>query len=204
MTFHLDLNLTNKVLYPRIIIKHTPKTWVFHLILELCYIGTLLILLPRSYIGPYPGPTHPQVGATYGISSKNRFIRSCNPESLLKHSLKRFVTVLTKYNKLEVYCTSIRFHNRSFRSIIDPKTCPNETRWPYQMKSKTFSRLIPTIESPSLSPNTEKQKHLSYSVSHTYTQIKWRFSNFVIKSGPSRLISYKTQVFNILCLPGST
>ena len=122
----------------------------------------------------------------------------------MKHSLKRFVTVLTKYNKIEVYCTSIRFHNRSFGSIIDPKTCPNETRWPYHMKSKTFSRLIPTIESPSLSPNTEKQKHLSYSVSHTYTQIKWRFSNFVIKSGPSRLICYKTQFFNILCLPGST
>ena len=28
-------------------------------------------------------------------------------------------------------------------------------------------------------------------VSHTYTQIKWRFSNFVIESGPSRLICYK-------------
>ena len=118
----------------------------------------------------YLGPTHSQVGATYGISGKNRSIRSCNPESLLKHSLKWFVTVLTKYNKIEVYCTSIRFHNRSSGSIIDPKTCPNETRWPYHMKSKTFSRLIPTIESPSLSPNTEKQKHLSYSVSHTYTQ----------------------------------
>ena len=66
------------------------------------------------------------------------------------------------------------------------------------MKSKAFSRLIPTIESPSLSPNTEKQKHLGYSVSHTYTQIKWRFFNFVIKSGPSRLIYYKTQFFNIV------
>ena len=70
----------------------------------------------------------------------------------------------------------------SFGSIIDPKTCPNETRWPYHMKSKTFSRVIPTIESLSLSPNTEKQKHLGYSVSHTYTQIKWRFSKFVIKA----------------------
>ena len=65
----------------------------------------------------------------------------------------------------------------SFGSIIDPKTCPNETRWPYHMKSKTFSRLIPMIVSPS--PNTEKQKHLNYSVSHTYTQIKWRFSNVI-------------------------
>ena len=142
----------------------------------------------------YPGPTHSQVGATYGISGKNRSTRSCNPESLLKHSLKRFVTVLTKYNKIEVYCTSIRFHNRSFGSITNPKTCPNEARWPYHMKSKTFSRLISHDRiSISVTKFTEKQKHLSYSVSHTYTQIKWRFSNFVIKSGPSRLICYKTQ-----------
>ena len=65
------------------------------------------------------------------------------------------------------------------------------------MKSETCSYLIPMIESPSLAisvtKHTENQKHISYSVFHTYTQIKWRFSNFVIKSGPSRHICYKTQ-----------
>ena len=115
----------------------------------------------------YPGPTHSQVGATYGISGKNRSIRSCNPESL-KHSLKSFVTVLTKYNKIEFYCTSITFHNRSFVSTIDPKTCPNETRWPYHMKSKTLSRLIPTKESPSLSPKYITKTFELFCISHVH------------------------------------
>ena len=117
------------------------------LILEFRYIGTLSCC--RYLI--YPGPTHSQVGATYGISGQNRSLRSCNPESLLNHSVKRFVTLLTKYNKIEVYCTTIRFHNRSFGSIIDLKTCPIETRWPYHIKSITFSRLIPTTDNDRIS-----------------------------------------------------
>ena len=41
------------------------------------------------------------------------------------------------------------------------QTCPNETRWPYHMKSTTFFCLIPTIESTSLSPKIQKNKHIS-------------------------------------------
>ena len=126
---------------------------MFHLILEFCYIETLLILLPRSYTGP----THSQVGATYGISGKNRSIRSCNPESLLKHSLKRFVTVSTKYNKIEVYCTSIRFHNRSFGSIIDPKTCPYEVKNFFSLHSHDRISISVTKYT-----EKQKQKHLRY------------------------------------------
>ena len=50
---------------------------------------------------------------------------------------------------------------------------------------KNLSSLIPTIESPSLSRNIQKnKKHFSYSVFHMYMHIKCHISNFVIKSGP--------------------
>ena len=67
------------------------------------------------------------------------------------------------------------------------------------MKSKNFFLLNSHDRiSISVTKYTEKQKHFSYSVSHTYTRIKGRFSNFVIKSGPSRHICYKTQFLNIV------
>ena len=85
------------------------------------------------------------------------------------------------------YCTSIRFHNRSFGSIIayrHPKTCPKVTRW---HEIKVFlSFLIPTIESSSLSPNIQKNKNISVFLYFTRrpTCKEITFSpNFAIQSG---------------------
>ena len=125
----------------------------------------------------------------------------------MKTPLKRFVIVPTNHNKMEVYCTSIRFHDRSLAclgSIIDPKTCPNETRWPYHMKSKTFSCLISTIESPSLSQNIQKNKNILVILYFTRTRkLNVTFPILSLKVDHLGTFVIKPN-FNILCLPGPT
>ena len=69
----------------------------------------------------------------------------------------------------------------------------------YEIKNFFFLNSHDRI-SISVTKYTEKQKLFSYSVLHTYTQIKWRFSNFVIKSGPSRHICYKTHAVLTYCV----
>ena len=68
----------------------------------------------------------------------------------------------------------------------------------YHMKSKTFSCLIPTIESPSLPPNIQKTKNISVTVLYTYLQIKWRFPILSLKVDNLSTFVIKPN-FNIIC-----
>ena len=121
----------------------------------------------------------------------------------MKTTLKRFVIVLTNHNKTEVYCTSTDFIIGLLGSSLTLKTCPNETRWPYHIKSKTFFLLNSHDRiSISVTKYAEKQKHFSYSVFHARTRkLNVTFPILSLKVDHLGTFVIKPN-FNILCYLG--